>query len=133
MAERVERVPAGTTSDDGAVVRRTSPTAGTIARRVVWYLAGILLILLAFRFVLALLGANPSNGFANFIYSASHPFVSPFFSLFNYNTAIDSSLSNTVRSRFEIYTLIAMAVYAVIAWIIGWLFTLGRPDTADRV
>jgi hypothetical protein len=90
-----------------------------MAARVIWYIAGVLLVLLAFRFVLALLGANPSNGFANFIYTASHPFVSPFFSLFGYNLHYGVS-------RFETYTLVAMLVYAVIAWGLARLATIGH-------
>jgi len=91
----------------------------TVAARLVNFAAGVLLILLAFRFVLSLVGANPSNGFANFIYSVSHPFVAPFFSLFSYNYQYGVS-------RFETYTLFAMAVYAVIAWGINYLITLDR-------
>lgn len=92
-----------------------------VAANIVWYVAGLLMILLGFRFVLALLGANPSNGFANFIYSVSHPFVAPFFSLFSYDG------THYGVSRFELYTLIAMAVYAVAAWALARLFTLNRP------
>jgi hypothetical protein len=82
--------------------------------------AGVILLLLAFRFVLALLGANPGNGFANFIYDTSHPFVAPFFNLFNFNQTLGTG-------RFELYTLIAMAVYAAIAWLLARLVTIGRP------
>jgi uncharacterized protein YggT (Ycf19 family) len=96
------------------------------AVRVVWFLAGVLLVLLAFRFVFALIGANPSNGFANFIYSVSHPFVAPFFSLFSYRLQYGVS-------RFEIYTLVAMAVYALIAFGIGKLLVIDRPRGATRV
>jgi hypothetical protein len=78
------------------------------------------LILLAFRFLLSLLGANESNSFAHFIYSVSHPFAAPFFGLFHYN-----SIQNGV-SRFEIYTLVAMAVYAAVAWILSYLSNIGR-------
>jgi uncharacterized protein YggT (Ycf19 family) len=88
-----------------------------LGERIVWYIAGVLLVLLAFRFALALLGANPSNAFANFIYTTSHPFVSPFFSLFGYNLQYGVS-------RVETYTLVAMAVYAVVAFGIGRLFHL---------
>jgi hypothetical protein len=80
----------------------------SVADRVIWFIAGVILTLLAFRFVLALFGANPANAFADFIYTTSHPFVAPFFTLFNYN--FDDGVG-----RFELYTLIAMAVYAVIA------------------
>ena len=129
MVERVEQVKE--VSPDGRTVRNTEvidrPDATrvenqTIAARIVWYIAGVLLTLLAFRFVLALLGANLANGFADFIYSVSHPFVAPFFSLFGYN------LSYGV-SHFETYTLVAMAVYALVAYGIAKLFTLNRRTT----
>lgn len=123
MAARViqEDMPATTSTPiQRSVV--ASPAPSTVAAHVIWYVAGVLLVLLAFRFVLALLGANPSNGFADFIYSTSHPFVAPFFSLFSFNTQLGVS-------HFEIYTLIAMAVYAVIAWGLARLVTLNRPHT----
>lgn len=130
MVERVEQVkevsPDGRTVRNTEVIDRPDATRAenqTIAARIVWYIAGVLLTLLAFRFVLALLGANQANGFANFIYSASHPFVAPFFNLFGYN------LSYGV-SRFETYTLVAMAVYALVAYGIAKLFTLNRRTTA---
>lgn len=91
-----------------------------IVSRVIWFVAGVILLLLAFRFVLALLGANTTNGFAQFIYNTSHPFVAPFFGLFNYNN-IQYGIS-----RFEVYTLIAMAVYAAVAWVLSALANIGR-------
>lgn len=87
------------------------------AARLVMFVAGVLLTLLAFRFVLVLLGANQNNGFANFIYTVSHPFAAPFFGLFGY------SLRYGV-SRFELSTLIAMAVYALVAYGIARLLTI---------
>jgi cation transport ATPase len=92
-----------------------------VATRVIWYIAGILLVLLAIRFVLTLLGANESNGFASFIYIVTFPFVAPFFGLFNYE--IEYGVS-----RFEIFTLVAMAVYALVAYGIAQLFNLGRRE-----
>jgi len=112
---RSNDVPTATTSpptSDGQIV----------AARVVWYIAGILIGLLAIRFLLALLGANPTNAFANFIYSITYPFVAPFFSLFSYNFRYGIS-------HFEAYTLVAMAVYALIAYAITRLITLNRPAT----
>lgn len=91
-----------------------------VASRAIWLVAGIILILLGFRFVLSLLGANTGNAFAHFIYSASHPFVAPFFGLFNYNN-IQYGVS-----RFEVYTLIAMLVYAALAWLLSAVVNIGR-------
>jgi hypothetical protein len=111
--------------DDRPVRARSAEVAPVAARpsiisQVIWLIAGIILLLLGFRFVLALLGANTTNGFAQFIYNTSHPFAAPFFGLFHYN-----NLRYGV-SRFEVYTLVAMAVYAAVAWILAYLANIGR-------
>ena len=129
MSEHVEKVTKITTpANTGQVaekqvteVTETAPSGATLAERIIWYVAGVLLVLLAFRFVLALLGANPDNAFADFIYDISHPFVAPFFSLFGYNLQYGVS-------KFETYTLVAMAVYLVIAYGLAKLVTLGRRE-----
>lgn len=130
MAEHIERTKE--LSRDGNVIHSSEVIHDhdtdqekthneNVAARVVWYIDGILLALLAFRFVFALLGANPANGFANFIYSASHPFVSPFFGIFNYNIRYGVS-------RFETYTLLAMVVYSLIAYAIVKLLTINHTE-----
>lgn len=91
-----------------------------IAVRVIWYIAGVLLVLLAFRFVLALLGANQQNGFANFIFSTTYPFALPFFSLFSYTPTYGVA-------QLESSVLVAMAVYALAAWGITKLVNITRP------
>lgn len=95
----------------------------TIAERIVSLIAAIIIGLLAIRFVLSLLGANRSNGFADFIYSTSGPLVSPFFGLFNYTPQF-----GVVRFEFE--TLIAMLFYALIAALIMRIVTIGRRSEA---
>jgi uncharacterized protein YggT (Ycf19 family) len=95
-------------------------TKRTIVVRVIWYIEGLLLILLAFRFVLALLGANLQNGFATFIFNTTFPFVRPFFSLFRYTPAYGVA-------HVEPSVLVAMAVYALVAWGITKLVTITRP------
>jgi cation transport ATPase len=129
MAEEVQRVQetttqAGNTTQKTQEVSTANPKAQdehkrNVAERVVWYVAGVLLVLLGFRFVLALLGANPSNGFADFIYDVSYPFVAPFFGLFSYDLEYGVS-------RFEIFTLVAMAVYTLVAWGVAKLVTINR-------
>ena len=128
MAERVEKVtkvvdntaPAAS----GTEVRQVSEASvgGTVLlARIIWFITGVIEVLLAFRFVLALLGANPSNAFANFIYNVSHPFVAPFFSLFGYNLQYGVS-------RFETFTLVAMLVYLIIGWGLAKLVTISQPN-----
>jgi uncharacterized protein YggT (Ycf19 family) len=110
---------------DEVVENDTDYVAGahpaSIAERIVWLIAAAIIALLSLRFVFALLGANPNNAFAQFIYSASRPFVAPFFNLFNYNYV------NNGIGRVEIFTLVAILVYALLAAIIARLVGVGRP------
>jgi uncharacterized protein YggT (Ycf19 family) len=92
----------------------------SIVARIVWLLAGVLLVLLAFRFAFVLLGANPANGFVNFIYTASHPFAAPFFGIFGYSIKYGVS-------RVELSTLVAIVVYALVAYGISRLLTISQP------
>lgn len=91
----------------------------TLLTNIVWFMAGVIIVLLVFRFIFALLGANPANSFAHFIYQVSHPFVAPFFSLFSYNYAYGIS-------HFEAYTLVAILVYLIAAWGLSALINLNR-------
>ena len=128
MADDIQKVNE-TTTQSGDTVQKTTVTSNSrdntehrtnVVARVVWYIAGILLVLLGLRFILSLLGANTTNGFANFIYKTSHPFVAPFFSIFNYHSYTYGT------SHFEVYTLVAMVVYALIAWGVAKLVTLNQ-------
>jgi len=93
-----------------------------VAAQIVYLVGGIIIALLALRFLLVLLGANPGNAFANFIYTLSHPFAAPFFSLFSYDQTLG-------RSRFELGTLVAIVVYALLTALLARLVTIGsrRP------
>ena len=91
------------TSDPYAVRRE-----GTLrVQGVIYLLFGILEGLLAIRFVLPLLGANPDSGFAQLVYSITKPFLAPFVGLFG-----PARFEATV---FEVDTLVAILVYALIA------------------
>lgn len=85
----------------------------------VWYILGIIEALLAFRFVLRLLGANPAASFTNFIYSITYPFVAPFIAVFH--------TTQIAGSAFEWTTLLAMIVYWLLAIAIIRLFLMGKP------
>jgi uncharacterized protein YggT (Ycf19 family) len=49
---------------------------------VVWFLAGLVDVILAIRFVMKLLGANPTSGFVSFMYNISEPLAAPFRAIF---------------------------------------------------
>lgn len=97
--------------------------------QIVWYILGVLEALMAFRFVLKLLAANPAAGFTNFIYSVTYPFVLPFISVFK-TSKIEGSI-------FEWTTLLAMFVYWLIATAIIRLFLMGKsvstPEAASKL
>ena len=91
----------------------------TIVAQIVYLIGGFIVTMLALRFLFSLLGANRANGIASFVYDVSHPFVSPFFGLFNYNPQIGIA-------RFEFETLVAILFYGLITALVVQLFTLGR-------
>lgn len=86
--------------------------------RITWYVFYVLEVLLAFRFILKLLGANASAGFTELIYTLSSIPLAPFRFVFQ-NNAVGSSV-------FEWSTLLAMAVYWVLVWGIVKLVLMGR-------
>lgn len=120
--QAVRRVTTTTTDNpvvaDRTVVREDAPNT---AARVVWFITGVIITLLALRFALSLLGANRANAFADLIYSITYPFAAPFFGLFGYQVRYGVS-------RFEIETLVAMAVYALLGYGIVRLLTINRRN-----
>jgi len=126
-----EQVVRRTTVVTPAVVldspQKTYETKKAIFRsyQVIWYILGVVEVLLAFRVLLKLLGANEFSGFTRFIYAASQPFSSPFEGIFGF--------SGVEGMIFEWSTLIAMAVYAIVAYGIVALFQMVKPTNPTEV
>ncbi len=78
----------------------------------IYFLFGVLEILLAFRLVLKLMGASVSSSFVGLVYSLSGIFILPFEGIFR--RAFTQGIETT--SVFEPSTLVAILVYAVLAW-----------------
>ena len=78
------------------------------AAAVVWFVVGIVEILIAARFLGKLFGASAHSAFVSFIYQVSGPVVAPFTGIFGDT----GSRTNT----FETASLVALVVYAVIGW-----------------
>lgn len=93
--------------------------------QIVWYLVDVINVLLGLRVVLRMLGANPGNAFADFIYNLSAIFVTPFTSLFR----------NPVNggSVIELTTIFAMIVYWLLAWGIVKILQVAKPVTPREV
>lgn len=99
------------------------------AYQIIWYIFGFIEIVLAFRFILKLLGANPDAGFTKFVYGVSMPFAGPFQNIFR--ASANRGVETT--SFFEWSTLVAAIVYVVITWGVIKIFKLGKPTNADEV
>ena len=97
--------------------------------QIVWYILSVLEVLLAFRFVLKLMGANAAAGFTNFIYAVTWPFTAPFLAVFQRTTVAGSVMEWT--------TLLAMLVYWIIGFAIVKLFlmskTVSTPEAASKL
>ena len=103
-----------------SVAKTTSVSGAVIAQRVVYYVGGVIIALLAVRLILQLLGANETSEFVGFIYGLSSIFVVPFFGIFGEPTF--------GQSNFETSTFVAMIVYALLTVGIAKLITLARPS-----
>ena len=105
-----------TTREDNSATEevplKRDATSYQTAGYLVYFVFGLLEILLGFRFVLKLLGANPATSFVDFIYNLSSVFVAPFEGIFNASLA----KGDVTTSVFEPATLVALIVYVVIAW-----------------
>lgn len=77
----------------------------------IYYVLGVIEVLLAFRFIFKLLGANTQNGFVSFLYSMAGIFTAPFSGIFN--PFVSPGIA--AKSVLEPAVLIGMAVYAILA------------------
>ncbi len=97
--------------------------------QIVWYIFGIIEVLLAFRFILKLMGANPVAGFSSFVYGITYIFATPFLSVFR--------ISQVAGNILEWTTLLAMFVYWVIALGVIKLLLMGKtvstPEAAVKL
>jgi hypothetical protein len=76
--------------------------------RIIYFVFGLIEVLLAFRLILKVTGASLSSGFVSGIYGLTGVFSMPFDGIFRKGTASGMT--------FEPGTLIAIIVYALLAW-----------------
>jgi len=112
---------------EGAVIK--TDHGNLKARKIVYYILGVLEVLFAFRLVFKLLGANPQSLFVSFIYSVSQAFLIPFTGIFR--SAVTKGIE--AQSVLEPTTIIAMIVYAIIAWGIVKLIEISKPPQNNGI
>lgn len=106
-----------TTQNDSADTVVTAPverkaTDSQTAEYLIYFFFGALEILLAFRLVLKMMGASVSSAFVNIIYGLSGLFILPFEGIFR--RGFTQGIETT--SVLEPSTLVAIVVYAILAW-----------------
>lgn len=89
-------------------------------KRVVYYIGGFIIAVLALRFSLLVLGASRASGFVKFIYDVSGFFVEPFNGIFTRPTY--------GKSTFDSATLVAIIVYAFVTIGIARLLTITKRN-----
>ncbi len=87
---------------------RTPGSAVALIENLIWLVFGAVEVLLLIRFFLRLLGANPAAPFTTFIYNITGVLIAPF--------ALVFPTPSTGGTAFELSTLLAMVVYALVAW-----------------
>ncbi|MGB4768212.1 MAG: hypothetical protein WBP22_03050 [Candidatus Saccharimonas sp.] len=108
-----------TTVQRQTVAQRNHTSGAVLAQRVIWFIVGLINIIVAIRFVLLLLGANREAGFTDLVYSLSTPFVAPFVGIFGEPTY--------GRAVFEVSSVLAIVIYTLVGWGIAKLLTIARP------
>ena len=111
IKESVTRENDGRTEAVTTEVKREASSSQTI-EYIVYFIFGMLNVLLLFRLFFKVTGANASSSFVSFIYDITEVFIMPFQGIFNRGTT--QELGTT--SVFEPSILVALAVYAVLAW-----------------
>lgn len=86
----------------------------------VYYFLGFIEALLILRTIFKLLGANPDTGFVSFIYSLTGMLIAPFEAIFSTATGT----GDKTTAIFEPAAIIAMFVYALVAWGIASLINI---------
>lgn len=99
-------------------------TAYQTVEYLVYYAFGVLEAFLAFRLVLKLAGANVGSGFVRFVYGLTGLFIIPFEGIFRRWFAPGAETTSVLEPS----TLVAIIVYALIAWGIVKLVRIGSRD-----
>jgi hypothetical protein len=113
------------THSERSLSRSASPLATWV--NVIYIVLAVVEGLIAIRFVLKLLAANPDAGFARLIDGVTAPLVAPFVGLLG-------NPASSAGNQFEVTSLAAMAVYALLGWLLARIARLvfNRTVTQSR-
>jgi hypothetical protein len=89
--------------------------------QVVWLVFGLIETVLAIRFVLRLLAANPDAPFAAFMYTVSDVFLMPFMGLF--------ATPRSGGAALDLNAIVGIVVYMLVAWLVAKIIWLMAGET----
>ena len=95
-----------------SISSKSEATSSQTIEYVIYFLFGALEVLLAFRLVLKLMGASLASAFVGLIYGLSGIFILPLEGIFRrwFSQGVETT------SVLEPSTIVAIIVYAVLAW-----------------
>ena len=118
--------PVAPVTTSRTAVYREGGSTNDRAIQIIWWVVGLVDILIAIRFVLKMFGANTTAAFVRFMYDLTWPLVAPFHGIFN--TAQEG------RSIFEPESLVAVLIYALIGWgIVSLIRLMSRSRSTTTV
>jgi len=91
---------------------RNTTSEGSMTKKIIIVIFSFIEVILGFRFVFKLMGANPTNVFVKGLYAITQFFVGIFEGIFSIATTTGAE----TEAVFEPATLIAIVVVALIAW-----------------
>lgn len=109
-----------------AVVADPSSSPGSLAKRIVSLLFGVIVVLIGLRIVLLLLVANESNAIVDFIYNVTEPLVAPFRGILSLDTVTPGG-----GSVFDVAALVALVGWALIYALIMAILRLGDRERVN--
>lgn len=116
------------TEDNETVVSAKAEVSSTqTVERVIYFLFGILEVLLVFRLIFKLAGASRGSSFVDLIYGLTGIFIMPFNGIFRTATAPGVETTTVLEPA----TLVAIIVYAVLAWGIVALIRIASRERGE--
>ncbi len=120
--------PVVNTSTRSVATKSTVSSSQTI-EYIIYFIFGILEVLLAFRLVFKITGASAASSFVSLIYGLTGIFIMPFEGIFR--RGFTQGVETT--SVLEPSTIVAMVVYAILVWGVVKLVRIisGEKQTAE--
>jgi uncharacterized protein YggT (Ycf19 family) len=108
-------------------------TIGKVITGIVYAIILVYLVILTLAFFLRLFGANPAADFAEWVYNAAARIMEPFRGIFPTTQIGDTAVFDaSLLFAIIVYSIVALALHSLIAWLSGRLTSLKYQADRDR-